>query len=279
MIHPSIIHTVHLFPRLDKELISLLKSLSPGDWELQTLAPKWKVKDVAAHLLDGNIRAISNLRDQYYGEKAVGISSYRDLVSFLDDLNADWVKAMRRMSPELIISFLELTGSTYCEVIKNLEPEDQAIFSVAWAGEDHSKNWFHIAREYTEKWHHQQQIRFAVGQTAVLFQRDLHFPFLDTTMRALPHHYRTVPAAEFTCIEFSVSGEGGGKWYLIRKGEAWELSNSSNSDPSCSIEIEEDKAWRIFTKGISRAEAEITTKIKGVKELGTPIFNMLAVMA
>ncbi|MEJ7682555.1 MAG: hypothetical protein WKG06_32810 [Segetibacter sp.] len=28
-----------------------------------------------------------------------------------------------------------------------------------WAGEKKSKNWFHIAREYTEKWHHQMSSR------------------------------------------------------------------------------------------------------------------------
>jgi hypothetical protein len=35
---------------------------------------------------------------------------------------------------------------------------------VAWAGEAESKNWFHVARDYSEKWHHQQQIREAVSQ-------------------------------------------------------------------------------------------------------------------
>ena len=46
------IFTAHLFPKLEAMLIELLRSLAPQDWEKQTLAPKWKVKDVAAHLLD-----------------------------------------------------------------------------------------------------------------------------------------------------------------------------------------------------------------------------------
>ena len=32
--------------------------------------------------------------------------SYQDLVAFLNWLNADWVKAMRRFSPRLLIEFL-----------------------------------------------------------------------------------------------------------------------------------------------------------------------------
>jgi hypothetical protein len=278
MTHPSIIDTVHLFPRLDDELISLLRSLSPADWELQTLASNWKVKDVASHLLDGNIRAISNLRDKYPGEKADNISSYRDLVNFLDGLNADWVRAMRRMSPELIISLLEFTGSMYCETMRALDPYAEAIFSVAWAGEESSKNWFHVAREYTEKWHHQQQIRYAVGKTAVLFQKDLYFPFLDTSLRALPYHYRAVPSEESTCIEFNIKGSGGGNWYLIREEEQWRLDHKRRI-PVCRVEIEGEVAWRIFTKGISKEEAGKHTIIYGVQELGLPILNMLAVMA
>jgi hypothetical protein len=279
MNHPSIIDTIHLFPRLDRELISLLRSLSPSDWELQTLAPKWKIKDVAAHLLDGNIRAISILRDHYFGEKADDVTSYHELVSFLDGLNASWVRAMERMSPELIISLLEFTGSMYCEALRRLDPQGEAVFSVAWAGEDSSKNWFHIAREYTEKWHHQQQIRYAVEKTEVLLQYELYYPFLETSMRAVPYHYRTVAAAESECIEFTITGGGGGTWYLVRRTGKWMLDYHATGMPSCKVEIDGDIAWRIFTKGISEEEAEKKAVITGKEELGGPILNMLAVIA
>ena len=45
-----------------------------------------------------------------------------------------------------------------------LPSHGRAIFSVAWAGESESENWFDVARDYTERWHHQQQIRDAVGR-------------------------------------------------------------------------------------------------------------------
>ena len=67
------IFTSHLFPLLDEKLLEILRSLSPQDWERQTIAPLWKVKDVAAHLLDGNMRALSMLRDNYFGEKPENI--------------------------------------------------------------------------------------------------------------------------------------------------------------------------------------------------------------
>ena len=87
------IDVVHLLPVLDKKLIDLLKSLAPDEWQKQTIAKLWTVKDIVAHLLDGNIRILSILRDNYYGEQP-NINSYQDLVDFLNKLNADWVKAI-----------------------------------------------------------------------------------------------------------------------------------------------------------------------------------------
>ena len=150
------IFTIDLFPELDKKLIEVLKSLSAQDWETQSIAPLWKVKDIAAHLLDGNIRTLSMLKENYFGEKPENIASYQDIVGFLNRLNSDWVKAMRRVSPNIIIELLESTGKQYYDFLKTLHPFEKAGFSVGWAGEDESVNWFHIAREYTEKWHHQQ---------------------------------------------------------------------------------------------------------------------------
>ena len=55
------IDLVHKLPELDKKLIELLQSLDIGDWSKQTVAKLWTVKDVVAHLLDGNIRILSGL--------------------------------------------------------------------------------------------------------------------------------------------------------------------------------------------------------------------------
>src|SRR5262249_51179136 len=149
----------------------------------------------AAHLLDGNIRRIAAMRDNYIGEKPANISSFADLVNFLNELNATWVKAMKRVSPRVIIELLEITGNEFNQLIGSLDPFAEARISVAWAGEEKSANWFDIAREYTEKWHHQQQIRGAVARPGIM-DRELYYPVLDAFMRALPHTYRDIAADE-----------------------------------------------------------------------------------
>jgi hypothetical protein len=112
MISATTIDTLHLFPILDEHLHELLSSLSVKIGINKRLHSKWKVKDVAAHLLDGNIRGISVMRDHYFGEKAPVDVSYKGLVNFLDGLNADWVNAMRRVSPAMLIELLHITGQS-----------------------------------------------------------------------------------------------------------------------------------------------------------------------
>src|SRR5688572_32295034 len=44
---------------------------------------------------------------------------------------------------------------------------------------------FDTAREFTERWHHQQQIRLATNRPGIM-TRELYYPVLDCFMRALP---------------------------------------------------------------------------------------------
>jgi uncharacterized protein (TIGR03083 family) len=271
------IQTLHLIPKLNEKLISLLYDLTPGDWHKPTLAKQWQVKDVAAHLLDGNIRTVSMLRDQHFGEKPGDISTYQYLVAYLNRLNADWVAAMKRVSPPVLIELLELTSKQYYETLASLDPFKPAVFSVAWAGQSESPNWFHIAREYSEKWHHQQQIREAVGRQGIM-TREFYFPLMDTFMQALPHAYRNTNTPEKTCISLVVSTEVGGCWNLVRESTFWKLSTTA-IHPQTEISIDPDTAWKLFTKGISAEEAKEKVRITGNTKLAEPIFSMLAVMA
>lgn len=279
MHHETPISTLPLFPKLHQLLLAFLRNLEPADWHKATIVPGWTIKDIAAHLLDGNIRTLSMSRDQFFGETPGPIESYSDLVTYLNRLNADWVKAVKRVSPTVLIELLESTGVQYNAYLATLDPMTPALFSVAWAGEEQSLNWFHIAREYTEKWHHQQQMRLAVGQEAALYKPELYLPYLETSLRALPHHYRNEMGKEGVVIAFSVNGVPGANWFLERKTHNWVLSKKVDSSPFTSVNIDGAIAWRILTKGIAKEEALKQIEIKGDERLGTVVLSMLAVMA
>ncbi|PHN07741.1 maleylpyruvate isomerase N-terminal domain-containing protein [Flavilitoribacter nigricans] len=264
---------------LHLKLLELLRSLDDAGWQKPTIAGHWRVRDIAAHLLDGQLRSVSMLRDGYFGESPGTIHSYRDLVDFLNRLNAEWISATRRLSPPVLIHLLEGSGPQYIDLLAGLDPFAPATFSVAWAGESTSPNWFHIAREYTEQWHHQQQIRLAVGREEALYEEVFYRPYLDISMRALPHHYREVEVKEGKVVQFIVTGDGGGSWWLVRRANSWQLTSEKLPDPACIVRIPERIAWRLFTKGIDRQTALDASQISGDQSIGEPIFNMLAVMA
>src|ERR1700693_1273560 len=100
------IFTAHLFPDLEARLFELLCSLAPEDWEKQTLAPKWKVKDVAAHLLDTQIRKVAAARHGYKSENSKKLSPAK-LVALINSLNAEGVRQYSRLNPNDLISRME----------------------------------------------------------------------------------------------------------------------------------------------------------------------------
>lgn len=275
--HVIPIEVNHLFPVLDAKLIGLLHSLTGEEWQARTIAAQWTVKDIAAHLLDGNMRSLSIMRDKYFGDKPQDIGSYGDLVTYLNRLNADWVQAFKRISPAVVTAMLESTGKEYTYFVTSLDPWAEAAFPVAWAGEEISTNWFHIAREYTEKWLHQQQIRDALGKEP-LFDKELFHPFIATMMCGLPHTYKNTEAPTGTSVLVVVTGLDE-EWHINKTDEGWVLRRETRLEPTAKITIDMDTAWKVFSKGITPEAAVEKVDIEGDKPLAMIALNMVSVMA
>ena len=268
--------TAHLFPILEGLLIELLRSLAPGEWEAQTIAPKWRVKDVAAHLLDTQLRKLSIVRDGYSRE-VPAIASQSDLAVFVNRLNQRGVAVYGGLSPAVLIALMEFASRASAEHHLSLDPFSQALFPVSWAGEEKSLNWFDTARELTERWHHQQQIRLAVSKPGIMTP-ELYHPVLDCFMRALPHHYRNLPANQGTLLQFDISGECGGTWQLLYQGNSWKLVSRHTGNPNSRTTIAQQIAWRLFTTGLDRTSAETQILVEGDRDLGSHVLHMRAIV-
>ena len=96
----------HLLRRVDEKLVDLLGSLEPSQWNLQTIAPMWKVRDVAAHLVDTALRKLSMVRDSCCVE-AASIRSPEDLITLVNRLNQEGVTVFRRLSPKVLIAMMK----------------------------------------------------------------------------------------------------------------------------------------------------------------------------
>jgi uncharacterized protein (TIGR03083 family) len=266
----------HLLRRVDDELINLLLSLAPSEWDLQTIAPLWKVRDVAAHLLDTALRKLSMVRDSSYPEEHE-IRSPQDLIALVNRLNREAVTVYRRLSPPVLIGMLKMACQESATFHESLDPFAPAAFNVSWAGETESLNWFDTARELTERWHHQQQIRLATNRPGIITP-DLYHPVLDCFLRGLPHLYRDVDAQAGTVILLNISGECGGQWFLSKGPDRWAFAGRAAPDPVSRVTIPEDLAWRLFTKGLDPESARAQVRIEGDRSLGERIFHLTAIV-
>ena len=270
------VQTAHLIPDLNAELIRLLRSLSAEEWD-RPATPRWRVRDVAAHLLDGDIRRLSAGRDGVALRPDVPIIGFDDLVGWLNWLNAEWVGVARRMSPAVLVTLLEATGPQVAEFLASLDPDAPAMWPVSWAGEDVSPNWMDVGREFTERWHHQQQIRDAVGRPGVTEARWMR-PVLELSMRALPRAYAAVRLADGGSLAFHVEGEGGGWWTLLRADGRWTLQEGGSERPTCVVRMDTDTAWRVLHHALPPERARGRVAVEGDAALAEPFLNARAVM-
>jgi hypothetical protein len=176
-----------------------------------------------------------------------------------------------------LIVRLEEGSPLYAAHHQSLDPLADAPYAVSWAGETRSANWFHTARELTERWHHQQQIRLAVGRPGIM-TRELYHPVLDCFMRALPFAYRDRRREPGTVARFTVEGDCGGSWHLSREAGGWDLIPPPTHDAVSETRIPQEIAWRIFTKGIARDAAATQVRVSGDADLGGHVLRMVAIV-
>jgi uncharacterized protein (TIGR03083 family) len=273
---PQPILVTRLFPEVLTALLALLHDLSPEDWNRSTSCPGWSVKDIATHLLGGKIGVLSRHRDGYRfsGDP---IMNWDELVALVNNLNKVWVSAASRLSPRVLCELLKITGEQVCDYFKSLDPF--AIGGpVDWAGPEPAPVWLDLAREYTEWWHHQQQIRDAVGKPG-LKEPKFFAPLLDCFVRALPRTYRDVEAKHGTLVALTISGDSGGRWRLLRENDAWNLYVGVTEPVAAEVVIDQDVAWRLFTRGIGKDEALGNSTVIGDQSLGLKMFETVSVIA
>lgn len=270
--------TAKLFRPLHEELIGLLRDLAPAAWQLATSAGTWTVRDVVAHLLDGDMRRISVDRDAHKPPApAGGFDGYEDLVAWLDTLNAEWVAAARRMSPRMLLDLLALTGPELARLMETADPFAAATFPVVWAGDRSSPAWLDVGREYTERWHHQDQIREAVGATPLAGPEWLQ-PVIAISLRAVPHGYAALSRPRGTTVSLLADGPAGGEWSLISDGARWHLHEGTAAAWACRIEMNDLTLARLLLHRLPPELPPSAMRVAGDAELAAPLRRSRAVM-
>jgi uncharacterized protein (TIGR03083 family) len=275
---PAPVDTRFLFRPISTELVTLLRGLTPADWDRPTVAGKWTVRDILAHLVDLTCRRLSFHRDGMTPPPPPRpIASERDFVEFINWLNAEWIGASKRFSPRVLTDMFEQASTGLADWFEALPLEAPALFGVSWAGEQTSEGWFDVGREFTELWHHQQQIRMAVGAPAVGDPRYLG-AVIAVSVRGLPHAYRAVDAEPGATIVLDVSGPAGGQWTLTRNHERWTLSAGEPPSPSARMRLADDAAWKLLYNALPEQDAASAVVIEGRADLAKPLLRARTVI-
>ena len=270
--------TRFLFRPVSSELVTLLRGLPPAEWHRPTLAGRWVVRDVVAHLVDLTLRRLSFQRDRWAPPRPPQpVTSERDFVAFINALNAQWVTVATRLSSRVLTDLFEKSSGDLADWFEALSFDAPALFGVSWAGEESSEGWFDVGREFTELWHHQEQIRLAVGAASLTDARYLRAVF-EIAVRGLPYAYRHVEAETGRTVVIEVSGAAGGTWTLTREATHWTILSGEPPVATARIRLSDDTFWKLLFNASATDEAEKAIHVDGQLELATPLIHARSVI-
>ncbi|WP_163511702.1 maleylpyruvate isomerase family mycothiol-dependent enzyme [Fodinicola acaciae] len=252
-----------LFPAEQTRLLTALHDLDATQWKAPTICTGWTVHDLTAHILGDHLGRLSGARDSY---RTSGPLKNEPFPDFIHRINQEWVVATRRLSPTVLLDLLTDASKQIVEFWRTADPDATSI-PVSWAGPDPAPMWLDMARDYTEYWVHQQQIRAAVGMPPL----DDPAPVVDIFMRALPFTLRDSTADE---VEYEVFGVG--TWSCARGADGWTLRPGMAAKPAATVRTDPDTFWRLCTRNIDRATAQVVTE--GDRAVAETMLTMVSII-
>ena len=183
---------------------------------------------------------------------------------------------MRSVSPPVLIDLLRLTGERTASYFATLDL-DAIGGPVDWAGPAPAPVWLDLAREYTERWVHQQQIRDAVGRPG-LQEPEWFAPVLAAFVLGLPRALGKAGQPAATVL-LTITGEAGGQWLARRNEQGWTLEPGRDNAPAAAVTLNQDSAWRLFTRGLTPDASRRAATLSGDPELTARALETVSILA
>jgi uncharacterized protein (TIGR03083 family) len=239
------------------------------------VCPGWRVHDVVAHVVHDYIRKLSGSRDDH---EMAGPRPAENLPVFLARANQEFVDTAASWSPRVLIDLLGHLGPQLDEMWAARDL-DRLGWSVSWADPDRpAPMWLDAAREYTEFWVHQQQVRDATGRPGADGAK-LVGPVIDTLLRAVPFTLRGLAPEPGTAVHIRVTGPGGGDWTARRADGFWALDRGApGGRPAALTEVSADCLWRVATRGITVDAALGRATVSGDRALGAAVLSLVSIV-
>jgi uncharacterized protein (TIGR03083 family) len=231
-------------------LTELLAGLQAADWERPSPCPGWTVLGLCCHLVGDDLGLLARNRDGFLGTRAPA-GSEAEFAAWLDELQAEWVRAARRLSPRLVTDLLRWAGP---QITVTFAGEDvrARTASVSWAGPDLVPAWLGQARELSEYWIHRQQVLQALGRPSDL-RADLAGPVLDALRWAYPYRLASAAARPGDTVSISVTGPLARTWHLVAAETGWQFGDQPGPRRVGSLAMNAEQAWRLLTNNMPAA--------------------------
>jgi uncharacterized protein (TIGR03083 family) len=231
-------------------LLDLLRELPAADWLRPTAAAPWLVRDVVAHVLADDLSRLARGRDDHH---VAGPRPGEPLARFLDRFNAQWVDAAQRISPPVLVDLLATVSPQVLAFWRDHDLDGLGE-PVSWAGPDPAPVWLDCARDTTEYWVHQQQVREATGRPVDTDPATVR-AVLDTFLHAVPLTLRDRPGTALR-IETEV-----GDWSWERGGAGWVRVPSTSG--GALLRIDSAALWRLCVRMIEPEQARDRALVDG----------------
>ena len=229
-------------------LSELLSGLAGPDWELPSPCPGWSVLGLCCHLLGDDLGLLARHRDGYYGTPGPDRATEAEFTGWLDELQAEWVRAGRRLSPRLVTDLLRWSGPQIAGTFRGEDPRARTA-SVSWAGHGPVPAWLDQARELSEYWIHRQQILQALGRPSDL-RADLAGPVLDGLRWAYPYRLAQAPVQPGDTVTIAITGSVTRTWQLVAGKPGWDYRSRPGPRVIASLTMTTEQAWRLLTNNL-----------------------------
>lgn len=254
-------------------LLRLLRDLRPDEWERPTAAAPWTVRHVVAHLLGDDLGRLSRQRDAH---RATEPGPGESLAALVHRLNGEWVRATDRLSPRVLVDLLELTSTQAAAMWRGADL-DAVGGAVSWAGSAPAPVWLDCAREFTEFWVHQQQIRDATGRPGRRDPAVLHV-VLDTFVRAVPHTLAAHPRPDGTAVAVVVAGPGGDRWTWRCAQGRWRWTQPGDPAGTEVVFDDGDTLWRLCTRMLEPGDLQDRVSVRGDRALAAAALQIVSII-
>jgi len=229
-------------------LRELLGGLRAEDWQRPSPCPGWTILGLCGHLLGDDLGLLARHRDGHHGTVPPDGATEGEFIAWLDDVQAEWVHASRRLSPRLVTELLSWTGPQVTDTFRREDPRARTA-SVSWASPGLVPAWLDQARELSEYWIHRQQLLQGLGRPGDL-RADVAGPVFDGLRWAYPYRLAQAQARPGDTVTVTVTGPVTRDWHLVATDAGWQFRDEPGARTAATLTLTTDQAWRLLTNNL-----------------------------